>query len=276
MNGNVVDEHGQIDEIKPDSGLIGYFDILGYERLLEVNTAAYVANKIMRILHSLGPELEQWQKHDFEKMGLPEQSREPVINLIRNIKVLVISDTILVTLATDTAKGHYDFTYWHLFAGHCSRLWEKTFSEGLPLRGAITHGEFVVQKSCWAGKPIVDAYRRAECLDFSGCVIADDTRVWIEAALGAMKLQNEFVFAPNSVPLNDGTFMQGTVFNVNWHRLATEVEIADIRQAVHEPFWAHGKDVSGNVPRKIDNTERYLRFLHALRRGKPTPFKKRA
>ena len=57
---------------------------------------------------------------------------------------------------------------------------------------------------------------------------------------------------------------------------ANELAKVELRQSTHEPFWAHGKDVNGSVLVKIENTERYLRFLRMLRSQKMAPFRKKA
>ena len=72
----------------------------------------------MRILNGLLATALQWQERElFDEMQLPERLREPVANLIRNIQVLVISDTIFVILATDTGESCGNFTYGLFFEG---------------------------------------------------------------------------------------------------------------------------------------------------------------
>jgi hypothetical protein len=123
---------------------------------------------------------------------------------------------------------------------------------------------------------MVAAYRRAKSLDFAGCVISKDAIRWLVPGLEALNLENEFMFSEYSVPLNDGRFDQAEVLNVNWHYQENRLPDVDIRQFTHEPFWAHGKEVNSGVLVKIDNTERYLRFLRVLRSHKTAPFRKKA
>src|SRR5581483_9865306 len=181
----------------------------------------------------------------FHLLGLHTSSgyHDPLL-FAELLKHYLISDSVLVTLDTSHCKDYESLIYWLVFAVQCSVLWDTLFAEGLPLRGVITHGSFIVHETCWAGQPIIAAYKLAESLNLAGCVLTKEAKVWIELAMLNVKTQNDVMYFSYSIPLNTGDYLKGDIFNVSLHKMPRELE-ADIRQNVHRAFWAHRKHVSG-------------------------------
>lgn len=87
----------------------------------------------------------------------------------------LISDSILLSLAVpkdDSAASVGLLTF--SFLAYSSQLMRQAFDEGLPLRGAIDHGEFFLSGNCFAGKPIINCYRIGNQMDVAGCVITEN------------------------------------------------------------------------------------------------------
>src|SRR5437870_1541319 len=140
-----------------EHGLIGLFDILGYQNFLKNNSAKEAAESALSSLAKLDTDLP---KQLLERAGASQIASE-----IRLIKWLVFSDTILLTLGTDGKGDEGCWLAWIAFIVQSGALWRHMFNFGLPLRGVITHGEFFVQNNCFAGKSIVGAYALSTSLD---------------------------------------------------------------------------------------------------------------
>jgi hypothetical protein len=178
------------------------------------------------------------------------------------IKWLVFSDTVLLTLDMKKVEPpSHRLMYWFVFLAHCSSLWKSMFAFGLPLRGAITTGEYLVEKTCFAGRPIVEAYKLANDINCAGVVIADSAIELFKPDIIEAET-SEFLHFDYSFPSVTGAFAERAALNVMFSVLEDQKKWAgDIRQLVHESFWAHNKSNGPGVPEKIENTEGLLRFL---------------
>ena len=136
------------------------------------------------------------------------------------------------------------------------------FEFGLPLRGAITKGPYLVHGTCFAGKPIVEAHELASDINCAGVAIAPSAIDWSKVETPPHPGITSILHYDYSFPSKTNVFAENAALNVTFAPEATQNYWAgDIRQLVHESFWAHGKSVGPGVPQKIENTERLLRFL---------------
>jgi hypothetical protein len=144
-----------------------------------------------------------------------------------------------------------------LFLITAAHLLNKLFEFGLPLRGVIHFGNYLVKETTFAGRAIVEAYKRAQNMDLSGCSVTEE-------AVGDMKAtdsEGEFTTHFGSMlvsylcPVKQGEPVKMHLLNHLGNR-----KILDMRQYVLQSFWKHGKDISPGADSKASNTEQFLRF----------------
>jgi hypothetical protein len=229
-------------ELVHQNGLIGFFDILGYQEFLDANPAEPAAeNAAQKVLDAL-LRLDEEMSQKVLKLFGPDVS-EDVAEMVNAIKLFVFSDTVLLTLDLSKVDPQRQGFYWLTFLMQCSSLWMRMFEFGLPLRGAITKGPYLVQKACFAGKPIVEAYQLANDLNCAGVVIAGSV---IESFKHIPLKTLHFDY---SFPSKTKVFVEHAALNVMFARPENQEKWAgDIRQLVHESFWAHNKSVGLGVP----------------------------
>jgi hypothetical protein len=239
-------------------GLVAFFDILGYQNFLEKNEPEIAAEKITEFIKKLkafqGEKYLSFFGEEVKSVGEP---------IVRNIVYLVISDAILLTLEADKSNLH-DYAYnQFFFLGYCSRLFKELFIYGLPVRGAIEYGEYVlVENLMFAGRPIVRAYQSAMDLDLSACQISD--------SVGDLpsRFKNS-VYVNYNTPLRTGEekeFKLLTPFSLadNEKDQFTLKRITDLKQFIIRSFSAHGKMINKKVQNKTLNTEFFLRYCKTL------------
>jgi hypothetical protein len=247
------------------NGLIAFFDILGYQSFLENNSASESALKVLDLITGI-PKAnvirlsKQWNANETKALG--ETAKE----IAASLRHLIFSDTIVLSLpypeaATDiwkvSALGYIGLVSAFLSA--------EMFERGLPVRGAIVEGTFVVKESCLAGKAIVEAYRMCESLDLACVVFSPDLSSRAEEAFTECNFDRFFVqYMTPLKGLSEKRFL-----HVNWAAfLAEDVRkrfTSDISTFVLRSFWAHEKDCPLAVDQKIHNTQKLARrFAIAL------------
>lgn len=242
---------------KSGNGLVGFFDILGYKEFLVNNTPQAAAEKVLGSLLKLKKQMPQGLLEILRAGHMAENAVEVLNAVLWDINWLVFSDTILITLGTE--KPNIPGLYYGAFLMQCSHFWRTMFDFGLPLRGAITEGDSLIQESCFAGKSIVEAYTLANDLKLAGVIIREETH----KSLAGMIEPYGFAF-PYLLPSKSKGFRRDRILNVSLirpHAIEQPVWDGDIRQMVHESFWKHGKEIGEGVGDKVDNTEQLLRFL---------------
>jgi hypothetical protein len=152
------------------------------------------------------------------------------------------------------------------------------FENGLPLRGAIAFGDFIVQQNVFAGKPIVEAIELGKNLDLAACVIDETAEKELRRLIALTPGSWEGILDEGIE--NNGTHLvryavptktvekepqQRLCLNLAWPRMLPGCkslkEHPNLRQYVLEQFWAHNKQVRPDVIPKVDNTEMFFRFL---------------
>jgi len=247
------------DTPKVESGIIAFLDILGYANFLENNEPEEAAKVILNILLTAPDKMRALNvkiyNEDIEiKTHVEEQ--------LKRFKWLIFSDSILVAFpytrtATDDTKAH-EWMYFLLFI---STLYRHLFDNGLPIRGAVTFGNFFIKGQCFAGRTIINAYKMASTLDLAA--IALDKQASDEL-LGLMKKSNmntamECV-TEYAIPLKDGTSPKRLVVIPSFPLMPT-LTVDDLRQVVAESFWKHKKDLTPSVMTKLNNTEMFFRYF---------------
>ncbi len=236
-------------------GLIGFFDILGYQNFLENNSAMDTAQQVLNIITSIPKELTSYS----ELLGPQDKGFV--------LKHLVFSDTIVFTLDRPDGNSDDEWTYQAIeYVAICSSLLAgEMFSNGLPMRGVIHEGEFVTLDMCLAGKGIVEAYKLCESLNFSGLVFTPGLGDQFIKKINNGEAINDSLFS-YLTPLRDGKEMR--LINVNWIYSLSESERSqckdDAENFVLKSFWAHQKDCAIAVDEKVRNTAKLIRKMTHL------------
>jgi hypothetical protein len=165
--------------VEAKTGLVGFFDILGYQQMLLANDVSSTAQIVVDVLSEVpdnvvasllgDPGLERAD----DLASWPEFARYFQGLVREEMDWLLFSDSILVSLPLRMDR---EIIHWATsvvgFVEVCAVLLRQMFDVGLPLRGGVSFGEFFIQDTYFAGQPIIDAYRHSESLDLSGCVLA--------------------------------------------------------------------------------------------------------
>lgn len=237
------------------TGLVGFFDILGYQNFLEENEPEIAAEKISEFIKYL----KDFQSETFVSFFKKDQHQEEIKPVIEKIVYLIISDTILLTLETDKTNQEAYGRYQLIFLMYCSRLFKELFVYGLPPRGAIEYGEYIlVENQMFAGRPIVKAYQSAMDLDLSACHVSDSVGVL------PSKMKNR-LYTNYDTPLRTGEEKKLVLlmpFNLrdNEYDKFVLTKITDLEQFIINSFSAHNKKINKEVQGKILNTEFFLRY----------------
>ena len=249
-------------------GLVGFFDILGYQNIIDNNTIYDVSNIVSNVLLKLPDKVRE------EITKLHDGDHKRFDTMYRNINSTLISDSILLTFSIDAEEQPWRRLFaFFLFKFYVAELLALTFREGVPVRGAIDFGDFFLKKYCFAGRPIINCYRVGQLLDFSGCIMTSRCRDAINTLIAKDDKLNvelgDFGYE-YLCPCRDQTYERFLL--LSW----SVGNAADIRQAVFEAFKAHNKDMGPGVERKLTNTELILRFLRgkeaeATQPGDPQP-----
>jgi hypothetical protein len=154
------------------------------------------------------------------------------------------------------------------------------FDRGLPLRGAISYGEFYIKDTYFAGQPIIDSYQASESLELSGCVL---TRTAEKLFLDFKQFIVENEFDPVISMLNQLCVsylvpkkrerLEKQIM-INWVNLPIEYFKSlptDIREYVFSSFVDYNKDAAPIVYPKINNTETFIRKILRNVESKPWP-----
>ena len=236
------------------TGLVAFFDILGYQNFISANDPEIAADKIAEFIKKL----KAFQSETFLKLFGKET--QPVLKtFVEKLVYLVISDSILLTFETDMRDMKSYQMSQFFFLLYCVRLFKELFIYGLPLRGAIEYGEYVlVENQMFAGRPIVHAYQAATDLDLSACKVSGSVGELLETGKDNIHLNY-------NTPLKNGE-EEPLVLLIPFGLEDDEKDentlgkIPDLKQFVMESFCAHNKMINREVQKKILNTEIFLRY----------------
>jgi hypothetical protein len=233
------------------SGLIAFFDILGYSEFLENNEPQVAAISINGFLDRIDSFYNSKFVNQFHG-----KDKEIIGKIAANVNHLIISDSILITLECDIESDDYS-DYLLVFLLYCSSFTKELFLFGLPLRGCIEYGEFYMSKNTFAGKPIINAYKGCESLNLAGCLIEESVSL---DRLDENKKYNETLYFNCFVPMKNEE-KEGFLLNYILENKSGELmsKLRDPRQFVYNSFSSHNKRVGLCVYKKIMNTEMFIR-----------------
>lgn len=131
-------------------------------------------------------------------------------------------------------------------------------------------GEFFIEDRCFAGKPIISAYRVAQELEFSGGVLDEEANAFIS------QLRKELVRSGDSrqlsmldettilyyVPFKEGRIERRRTINwVSFRTPGIQPIAENIRDVTMQAFLMHNKIAIPEVHGKIINTEMFIRHV---------------
>jgi hypothetical protein len=274
-------------EVEAKTGLVGFFDILGYQQMLLANDVSTTASIVVDVLSEVPDNVvagllgDQGMERADDLASWPEFARYFQGLVREEMDWLLFSDSIVVSLPLRTDRAAIEWSAGVVaFVEVCAVLLRQMFDVGLPLRGGVSFGEFFIQDTYFAGQPIIDAYRHSESLELSGCVLAPS----VERMYDQMKRQAtdedyeesvramlEQLVVSYLVPKKGDRVETGSMVNwVNLPMSSFEGLPSDLRDFVYSSFVSHNKDVAPAVQPKIDNTEAFVRKI--VRNVEPRPW----
>lgn len=114
----------KMEEAKTTNGLIGFFDILGYQSFLENNDAETAASEVLDTINNIDTRVSSGL------MASVKENGEDLKAAVDSIQWLVFSDTILMAMEWDEA----DTYRWAVFSAAAIELCRQMFDFGLPRR----------------------------------------------------------------------------------------------------------------------------------------------
>ena len=109
---------------EPQEGIIGFFDILGYQSFLQNNSAEYAAKEVLGTLTNLDEQIPSLVAKAIEERTIP--------SWVSGTKWLIFSDTILLTSSlSEIEKDIMKITRWMGFVMTCLSLNTHMFKFGL-------------------------------------------------------------------------------------------------------------------------------------------------
>lgn len=254
-------------------GIIGFFDILGYQSFLENNNEVtrVTTEKVLNFLVNIKKNIPLHIRNIFK-------NREGIKSLLNEVNFLIFSDTILLTsiyAKSDDLDRNIDKRVLFLVASLILNRW--MFEYGLPLRGVITTGSFLIKEHCFVGKPIIEAYKLCHNLDLAACVMTKNAYQELLTDLSnspnrkkIKKLLNVSVLEylipkkcgnEEKLPTLNLLTLRGLRSKSKRNGVKSKGNKIDIRQYVFNSFWKHNKDIPLEALNKVMNTEQYLRYI---------------
>ncbi len=263
-------------QIQPQIGFVGFFDILGYSQIMLNNnihkTSQFVSDTLMNIPMNLIKRLRDISANlsDQEAKPYPYDAEEWQC-MLDKIQWIIFSDSILISMPMSPGLDTLEQTNLYLaFSTVCASLLNQTFSAGFPLRGGVSIGEFFIEDRCFAGRPIINAYRVAQELEMSGCVLDESADAFV-SELRRKLVQNQDAEALAKLDQTTILYLAPTKLGederyraINWVTLDSPGFHAfrdDVRDATLKAFLMHNKIAVPSVQGKIINTEMFIRHV---------------
>ncbi len=250
------------------SGVVAFFDILGYKAFLKHSQSDEVATLVVKTIANAEDAVLSY----FEKTSDGEEDAKEFMGHARAVTWVVFSDTLLLLCPFETSMSQVDVVRrWHVVILSAQILSKYMFGVGLPLRGCISYGDFIHEGNCFAGKTILEAYEFAESLQVAATVIHptafDELRSTVEpfalrqdptAKLILMRslVRYEVKMASAVQQLHTLNFLI-----VKGITGVPSAWVGDCNEIVMRSFTQHNKTLGEKEQAKAENTTAYLRFL---------------
>lgn len=245
-------------------GILSFFDILGYQSYLENNTSSESALEVLELITSIPHVI----KNDFRQKWIEASPDQNIATEIDNsLKMLIFSDTIVLAIEyPENADNTWKETCLAYMIMSSARLMARMFVFGLPMRGVIHTGDFIIKDICLAGKAVVEAYKICNSLNLSAFVISKE----LEIELKTYQMRQKPLFQTHNFGIYFVKYLTQLRDNVeakylhfNWF---SYLDFSDdtsyknnIDSFVFNHFWAHQKDISMEANNKVFNTIKLFR-----------------
>lgn len=241
-----------------NNGLVGFFDILGYQNIVDNNEINTVSQIVSETLLKM-PETAKKKLSEMLSQSSAMRDHVDVANEIidKYIKIRLISDSILISVDVEHDGSNTEKAVLLVFVVYSSVFVAEMFDVGLPVRGGIDYGEYYLDNLCFAGKPIINSYRMAEGLDLSAVVLSDYAAEHVQGKVDAKSWDSLFI--KYLIPFKEG---ERLMYILNWYGWGLRYKKKeDISQMVYESFSGHNKDIGNKVHKKLINTEMSIRAM---------------
>jgi hypothetical protein len=252
------------------NGLITFIDILGYQSFLENNSATDSARKVLSLINQLPAQTRETHLKSWSSNFDSEKERQKAENFAPAFKHVIFSDTIVLILEYPAILPEgFKRDAFIFFSTVSMKLTATLFENGLPSRGVLHEGSFLIEGTCLAGRAVVESYKLCNKLDLSCLVLSKTVEEWVKVQQSGEneRVMSEaiqsYLYGEYLTPLKDGT--EQRLVQLNWFAtMEEEVEkhaSTDLIQFVMKSFWDHQKDCPSAVDSKIRNTCKLLRNL---------------
>ncbi len=241
------------------SGIVAFYDILGYSKINENNNIEDVCDIITKVIQKAPENTFQTLKEHHK--GYINSSID-LNQFIEKLKIHLISDSIIFFLPTDLSNFHLND--WLFFFEYAKNLALEMFVEGLPIRGAIDIGKHYSNENCFAGKPLINCYKLSNKLEFSGVVLTDEAYNKLNSLPDPFHKWVPFYSFQCPVNTKDGEkdlFLLDWLFSDNKidleiHELILKKKnyLQYIKQIVNDVFRKHNKSIDLKTEYKIGST----------------------
>jgi hypothetical protein len=222
------------DRVPKRNCFVGLFDILGFSNMVK----KYQLDKI-------------WEAYNYLK-STTSFMKDNIESIFKSklVNIEMFSDTFLMCTANCYNQTKKDACF-NALLGVCDGLFQSAIINKMPIRGAITYGEVIVNDNVIIGKPIVEAYEMEQKQDWMGCWINDNAIKKVGSKLLDRHEKGKLIIK-YKVPFKSGEIKECYVFN--WVQLPFEGDY-DHGALIVKP----GHDWPAE--RKHINTKKYIRHV---------------
>lgn len=176
---------------------VALFDILGFKDIVETGNLKDVWRTYSDLRSSpraVKENLQSWFKRE-------------VIN------IETFSDTFLIYTSDFTNKQQNEIDEdFDAVLTVCDVLFHSANNNAIPIRGAITAGELIVDKGIYIGEPIVEAYKMEKQQDWIGCWIDEKAIKRISKKRLDRQIKGKLILSYN-IPFSNGDIINCYVYN---------------------------------------------------------------
>jgi hypothetical protein len=233
-------------------GLVAVFDVLGFRSFCQHNTDQKIAEEVLTTIDLVPEAMNGLLTNSLYQGKNPGKTEE----FVSKMEWLVFSDTILVTLP-QAEEARLDLII--VYFGACAIFNRIMFDRGLPLRGSIQLGSFLLGNRCVAGRVIVEALDQLHELESACTAVSDGT--WAHLHDRFNKDDNKEMTASmllGMLPRESIRCKSGIkkLAVLNWFnvRQGNTPNPPDLKKYVMDAFLAHGKQLDASAFNKAQDT----------------------
>lgn len=242
-------------------GLIAIYDVLGFSSFCNDCADEEAAELVMTTIDLVPEGMTGLLSRG---MGGGEETEESY-ELVSRLNWNVFSDTIITTLPESYAVSSSSLALFLMAGAAFNRL---MFDRGLPLRGSIQFGDFILGNRCVGGKVVVQAMEQIKSLETACTAFSDESAQFIRAKLNDKdEVQNILLEMIPNVTVSCKSGLEKLAV-LNWF-LCQVANVAnpkgenpeDCEAYVKTSFTAHGKKLDSIAQQKCDNTVTLFKSL---------------